>query len=858
MAMMIKEQLERLPVRMLMLVTALTLLALSLLMYMAYEEHRLAYDNVSHEVRQAEQLLSGMISQKVEGSRQLLSALSHSPFIVGRNAAMCNKLFPQIRKDNPQLANLAAADIHGRVFCSVVPLAKAVNVSGLAWFQRTLHSGEFSVGEYQVGRITDKHVLVFGYPAKDANNNVTALVYSPLDLSWVSGQFREAGFPPGAAISLFDRNGTILARHPDHEQWVGKTLTGSEGAVDATILQKHQGIEEAKGNDGITRIYAFGPVPGTNNGLYVKVGRSKKELSSAINVRFARNLAIVGIFGILSVILALHTGRLAERSEREMMSVQENLKEAQSIAHIGCWKLDIRKNDLWWSEETYGMFGIHQGDPMKYEKFLAAVHPDDKENVDRSWQAALAGRPYDVEHRIIVGGEIRWVREKATIRFNEKLEPLAGIGIVQDITERRNMEEALRERERKYREIFNATTDAIFLHEIPGGRILDVNDSMLRMYGYDSKEEALACAVGDLSSGESPYTQEEAGKHIRQAIEAGPQTFEWHARKRNGDLFWVEVSLYYSSVAGESRVLAAVRDITDRKLAEEELRKHRDHLEYLVRLRTEQLAKSQHALTNIVEDLQLKSQELADANEKLKEIDKLKSMFIASMSHELRTPLNSIIGFSSILLHHWKGPLNEDQQLMAATVLRSGRHLLSLINDVIDVSKIEAGRVDSTCEEFELSDLMAEAVDFVAKDAAEKKLELRMESISLPMYTDRRRLLQCLLNLLSNAVKFTERGSVLVTARTGEDDLVEIAVKDTGIGIEPENMPRLFEAFSRIKSTAQTTAPGTGLGLYLTRKLVQDALQGDVSAASEFGKGSMFTLKIPARKTRTAETSERR
>ena len=239
--------------------------------------------------------------------------------------------------------------------------------------------------------------------------------------------------------------------------------------------------------------------------------------------------------------------------------------------------------------------------------------------------------------------------------------------------------------------------------------------------------------------------------------------------------------------------------------------------------------------------------ELERANIKLKEIDRLKSLFIASMSHELRTPLNSIIGFSSIMLDEWFGPLDEEQKENLAIVLRSGKHLLALINDVIDVSKIEAGMIEVQSEDFDLDDLITEAVSLFSKEIQDKGIDLKVESIHHPMHTDRRRLLQCMFNLISNAVKFIEKGRICVQARkvTDREDLVEISVEDTGTGIREEDMAKLFSPFVRLDSPLKTKPAGTGLGLYLTKKLVQESLQGKITGISEYKKGSKFTIVIP-------------
>lgn len=291
-----------------------------------------------------------------------------------------------------------------------------------------------------------------------------------------------------------------------------------------------------------------------------------------------------------------------------------------------------------------------------------------------------------------------------------------------------------------------------------------------------------------------------------------------------------------------------VKEEEKRRRAEEELENYREHLEEMVKERTAELQDSQSALINLLEDLNQKTAQLASANEKLKEINRLKSIFIASMSHELRTPLNSVIGFSSILLNEWLGTLNPVQKENLAAILKSGKHLLALINDVIDISKIEAGKIDVRYEDFDLNDLILDAVRIFQKESRENGLELKFDIPHQIMHTDKRRLLQCILNLLSNAVKFTLKGSVSINSRLTDDgNLIEISVEDTGIGIKQEDLPKLFKPFDRIQTPLTAKIHGTGLGLYLTKKPVTEVLKGDIIIYSEHDRGSNFTIKIPVK-----------
>ena len=234
-----------------------------------------------------------------------------------------------------------------------------------------------------------------------------------------------------------------------------------------------------------------------------------------------------------------------------------------------------------------------------------------------------------------------------------------------------------------------------------------------------------------------------------------------------------------------------------------------------------------------------------EANKQLQNMDKLKSMFIASMSHELRTPLNSIIGFSGLLLQGVSGELTEKQKDSVERVSRAGSHLLSLISDVIDISKIEAGRIDIFTEEFPLKEIIDEAVESIRPLSDAKNMPIEIVATEWPIITtDRKRLLQCLLNYLSNAVKYSEQGTVTLTV-TVIDKTIKISVTDSGIGIAEEDKQKLFDAFERLDSHLRVKAGGTGLGLYLTKKITTELLKGSVAVESQLGKGSTFSLTIP-------------
>ncbi len=251
--------------------------------------------------------------------------------------------------------------------------------------------------------------------------------------------------------------------------------------------------------------------------------------------------------------------------------------------------------------------------------------------------------------------------------------------------------------------------------------------------------------------------------------------------------------------------------------------------------------------TTLEQKVEERTRELAIANQRLREASQAKSEFLANMSHELRTPLNSIIGFSEILLEQTFGELNERQLRYVRNIHTSGTHLLALINDILDLSKVEAGKIELKCEHLPLRDTLEECQTLVKTMASKKNiaLSLSVEGVDT-VWADPVRFKQIMYNLLSNAVKFTpEGGSVTVTARPcGE--MVEISVADTGIGIAKEHLDKIFEEFYQVDSSYSKQYKGTGLGLSLTKKLVE-LHGGRIWVESEVGKGSTFTFVLPLR-----------
>ena len=542
-------------------------------------------------------------------------------------------------------------------------------------------------------------------------------------------------------------------------------------------------------------------------------------------------LAPLGI-GCGLALLAFLQIRKGETAQKAHAETERRFRVAVEAARCGIWEWDLDEDKVFMSDITATMLGWGGAGMAAGAEIIERIAPDHRDRVRQSLESARAYGAFDVSFRVLLPS-----RSAVWIDARGQTSGEAGkggyrriLGVMLDVTEERVTQARAQAAEIRLRDAINSVSEAFVLWD-RRGRLLMCNKNFRAFFSLEPK----------LTKPGASY--EAVRKFMRLAVKqehAAPEAGAGVREAEMDDGRWLQISERRTAEGGAVMTAA---DITAIKLQDEARRLNEAQLQEAV----DNLEHSQIQLAELARKYEAEKIRAEGAN-------RAKSEFLANMSHELRTPLNAINGFSEIMVGEMFGPLGDRRyKEYCGDILNSGQHLLALINDILDMSKIEAGKMNLSFEPLNLEDVVEDCVRLVRNRAESTGLNLVIDLPDLPEFeADYRAIKQVLLNLLSNALKFTPHGGrVTVTGERKRDitgDRLRISVIDTGIGISEEDLVRLAKPFEQIESQLSKTQQGTGLGLALTKSLIE-LHGGDLEIRSKPGEGTTVTVVLPVHQT---------
>ncbi len=482
---------------------------------------------------------------------------------------------------------------------------------------------------------------------------------------------------------------------------------------------------------------------------------------------------------------------------------------AEDIAGVGYWRLDVASGAINWSKQMFLVYGLEPGDEPPLARAMAMVHPEDQADASRRLERALCGEGWvnGLTRVIRPDGEIRYVEGRGVCEQDASGVVTAVFGTMVDVTHHKAAERKIVESEARYRLLAEHATDMIVTSTVEG-RTLYVSPAVANLTGY-SVEEATGVRTLDLVH---PDDGPVMIKAFRSLLAGAPaERIRWRGKHKSGAWTWFESmpALVSDAATGKSSgFVDVVRDVTAQVAQEQALLEARSVAEAATAVKTE---------------------------------------FLANMSHELRTPLTSILGFSELLRGH-VSPEGEGARYLDR-VAGASAALVSIVNDILDFSRLEAGQVEIDLRPVEPAVLFEGVVQLLTPQAQEKHLALRFSadpSVPAGALMDDTRVRQVVLNLVSNAVKFTSVGGVSVALSVRHGSAIRCEVSDTGPGVPPDRLDRLFRRFSQVDASTTRVHGGTGLGLAICKGLVE-AMGGEIGVESSVGHGSTFWFELPCR-----------
>jgi two-component system, cell cycle sensor histidine kinase PleC len=640
------------------------------------------------------------------------------------------------------------------------------------------------------------------------------------------------------SFMLIDGDGKIVASVPEKKHLVGSSVTsimGSTFVVDAAVNADDMlPTTLASGEPAFVASRDLGKFPGSILAF---------EKTADVLVKWRNGVTQLAVlYAVTFLVLMMLSGafhwQAAKASDADtMLSVATvRLDKALDGGECGLWDWNLSEGHIFWSHSMFEILGLPQkGEFLSYGEVASRIHPDDAK-LDNLIEDLLAGtrKVFDQEFRMRhEKGQWVWLRARAALAPGHDVSEPHLVGIVFDITRQKQLDKLNSEAEVRLKDAVENISEAFVLWDTESKLVL-CNSKYQQFHSLP----ASVCVPG------TPYgTVTAAAKEpvVRQFLPgqsnegSGSRSMEVQI----SDGRWLQINERRTKDGG---FVSVGTDITALKQQEE----HLLHSERNLMMTVRDLQKERQ----LAEEQSQRLAELADkyASEKTRAeaANRSKSEFLANMSHELRTPLNAVIGFSEIMSQELFGPMGAPKYIeYASDIRKSGQFLLDVINDILDMSKIEAGRVELELSEVEMSSMLEEVMRLVGPRAAEGQIALKFDlKNSVPVFADRRALKQVFINLISNAIKFTPEGGAVTIKSSVTSDQINVQIIDTGIGIPPRDIEKLGRPFEQVENQFTKSKGGSGLGLAISKSLLH-LHGGDLSIASKEGVGTTVTVFIP-------------
>jgi len=645
------------------------------------------------------------------------------------------------------------------------------------------------------------------------------------------------GIAPGRHVIVSGADRRILARVPT-EAGLGDT-DGILDAVSSAQLLAAPSLQGsvidltlANGNHALTTTLNIKAIPGR-----IIVIQERNEPIWGSDSALSVTLSATTGFVVLILGFAFHWQSTRAR-EGDLINdaVRGRIDTALNRGRCGLWDWDLSRGRIFWSQSMFTMLGLNsRSDLLTFGEVNALVKSDDI-NLFEIADQLISGEIHHIDQTFRMqhtDGHWIWLRVRCELSQGASDAGLHLIGIAVDITEQKSLAEKTVEADLRLRDAIETIPEAFVLWDA-SNRLVLCNSHFQRLHKLPDTAVIPGTSYETvIEVGRMPQVR--TRQHETHALAPGARTFE--AQLDNGS--WLHISERRTKDGGYVSVGTDITRIKEheQKLVENDLR---------LRATVSDLRRSQSALEQQALELADLAEKYSQEKVRAEEANQAKSKFLANMSHELRTPLNAIIGFSEIMESGMFGALgSEKYQEYCHDILTSGHYLLEVINDILDMSKIEAGRMKLDMEQLDLSTTLAESLRVVSGRAQDKNLELDADIEStISVVADRRATKQILVNLLSNAVKFTQEGGKVVVRSQLLSDRIVLLIADTGIGIAPQSLKRLGRPFEQVESQLTKTYHGSGLGLAIARSLTE-LHGGSMRLRSRLGSGTVVRVVLP-------------